>query len=60
MYDASNMRHGNEETPMTDTSIRVSTDTRKALKRLTPDVGETYDDVIGELIREHTEAQADE
>jgi len=46
---------------MTDTSIRVSTDTRKDLKRLQPDVGETYDDVIGELISEHTEElQADE
>ena len=44
---------------MTDTSIRVSSDTRKALKRLTPDVGETYDEVIGELIDSHAEALQD-
>jgi len=38
---------------MTDTTIRISTTNRKALKRLQPDVGETYDDVIQALVEEH-------
>jgi len=38
---------------MTDTSIRISTENRQDLKRLMPDNGETYDEVIGSLIKAH-------
>jgi len=34
---------------MTDTSIRLSTANRQDLKRLMPDTGETYDEVISNL-----------
>lgn len=37
---------------MTDTSIRISTENRQGLKRLMPDKGETYDDVIAHLLEQ--------
>jgi len=37
---------------MTDTSIRISTKNRQGLKRMMPDYGETYDDVIEALLEE--------
>lgn len=42
---------------MTDTSIRLSTSNRQDLKRLMPDAGETYDEVIEELISEYEQNQ---
>jgi len=39
---------------MTDTSIRISTENRQDLKRLMPDMGETYDEVIGNLVSEQS------
>jgi len=38
---------------MTDTSIRISSENRDDLKRLQPDVGQTYDEVIGELLEQY-------
>jgi len=38
---------------MTDTSIRISSENRDDLKRLQPDVGQTYDDVIAELLKHY-------
>jgi len=44
---------------MTDTSIRISSENRDDLKRLQPDLGQKYDDVIAELIEQYRDCQGD-